>query len=650
MIKTPLQYIFIFLFASFVVYAQSKKQLYKAAQSAMQNKDYENATYYYHLLVLQDSLNPDYQYQLATAARLNYQNALSFYWYKKLYEENINKYPEVIFYLGVLSKNKGDYKNSIKYFEKFSKKYKSTKKYPQYQKLVQDAKLHIQGCENAIIAKSNPKDYNIHHIDSTVNTKLSEYAPFMNDTALIFSSLCKFADNEVYSQLFSSRYSNDTFYKARPLSSFINEPNTHSANFTMYKNFIFYTKCNSLNASEFQCKIYVMKYINHHWTSPLELSYEINHPRYTTTHPFATSIDGKNVLFFSSNRPNGYGGMDIWYAFFDDQLNFEKAINAGKNVNSESDEITPYFDNIKKSLYFSSNTPRGFGGFDIFYTYWNKNNFEPSINLSYPVNSSHNDVYYSISTNRKYAFFSSNRIGSYFEDLPNCCNDIYYYPTSDSIYKKDTITPVATKKDTIIQTFNKLKLIVPLTLYFHNDEPDPKTKKTITDKNYQQTCEDYLQMKDEYIREYSMKLSGKQKENAIKFVEQFFEDSVEYGFSQLEKFANYLEELMKNKATIKIVMKGYCSPLASTEYNINLAKRRISSLRNYFYQYKNGLFMPYINNENDTTIGKIILIDEDIGELVYSKVSDDLKDKRNSVYSPYAASERKIQIIAVELK
>jgi hypothetical protein len=93
-------------------------------------------------------------------------------------------------------------------------------------------------------------------------------------------------------------------------------------------------------------------------------------------------------------------------------------------------------------------------------------------------------------------------------------------------------------------------------------------------------------------------------------------------------------------------MKGYCSPLASTDYNVNLAKRRISSLRNYFSETKNGWFVKYINNQTPGE-GKIIYEDVDIGELPMSKVSDDLKDKRNSVYSPFAAQERKIQIIAV---
>ncbi|MCZ8283948.1 MAG: hypothetical protein O9353_00695, partial [Bacteroidia bacterium] len=97
---------------------------------------------------------------------------------------------------------------------------------------------------------------------------------------------------------------------------------------------------------------------------------------------------------------------------------------------------------------------------------------------------------------------------------------------------------------------------------------------------------------------------------------------------------------------VKITMKGYCSPLASTDYNVNLAKRRISSLRNYFMEYENGRFVKYVDNTNEKE-GRIEFFNEDIGELPVSTVSDDVKDVRNSIYSPYAAAERKIQIIAI---
>lgn len=127
----------------------------------------------------------------------------------------------------------------------------------------------------------------------------------------------------------------------------------------------------------------------------------------------------------------------------------------------------------------------------------------------------------------------------------------------------------------------------------------------------------------------------------------FFEDSVEAGMQDLEKFAQLLQQVLARGEQVKITMKGFCSPLASTDYNINLAKRRISSLQNYFAEYNNGEFLKYINKTDTLVKGSIEYTNEDIGELPVSKVSDDVKDTRNSVYSPYAAMERKIQILAV---
>jgi site-specific recombinase XerD len=121
---------------------------------------------------------------------------------------------------------------------------------------------------------------------------------------------------------------------------------------------------------------------------------------------------------------------------------------------------------------------------------------------------------------------------------------------------------------------------------------------------------------------------------------------VEAGMQDLEKFAKLMEEVLARGEKVKITMKGYCSPLASTDYNVNLAKRRISSLRNYFGEYKDGVFKKYISEENPAA-ATLLLTDVEIGELPLSNVSDDVKDVKNSVYSPYAARERKIQIIAV---
>ena len=82
---------------------------------------------------------------------------------------------------------------------------------------------------------------------------------------------------------------------------------------------------------------------------------------------------------------------------------------------------------------------------------------------------------------------------------------------------------------------------------------------------------------------------------------------------------------------------------------MNLTKRRISSLINYLYEYDNGVFAPYLDH-NAENGGDLTFVQIPFGEYTANKlVSDNLNDKRNSVYSRAAALERKIEIQSVNL-
>ena len=215
------------------------------------------------------------------------------------------------------------------------------------------------------------------------------------------------------------------------------------------------------------------------------------------------------------------------------------------------------------------------------------------------------------------------------------------------------ISVVETKKDTVIKIVNQLKLLVPLTLYFDNDQPDSKTLKTSTNKSYNKIYETYLSLKNNYKTEYSKGLSSGKKLQAEQNIELLFTDSVMHGMQQLQKFASLLSQILPEGEQVKITLKGYCSPLASSDYNKNLARRRISCVRNYFAEYNNGELKSYIITPTHPSehTGNIEFTEEEIGELkASSNVSDDLRDKKNSVYSPSAALERKIQIIAISSK
>ncbi len=238
------------------------------------------------------------------------------------------------------------------------------------------------------------------------------------------------------------------------------------------------------------------------------------------------------------------------------------------------------------------------------------------------------------------AFLSSNRPGSYFEEKESCCNDIY-------MFKIPVITEPPKKVDSTQVFVTQMKLLVPLTLYFHNDEPDKKTLAVTTKKSYKKAWEEYTAMREQYKKEYSKGAADKDMDRAVNDIEALFDDSVDAGMQDLEKFAQLLVKVLKKNEKVTITMKGYCSPLASTDYNVNLAKRRISSLKNYFMEYENGVLVKYVNNQVANE-GSITFLEEEIGELkARPNVSDDYYDTKNSVYSPAAALERKIQIIAI---
>jgi hypothetical protein len=630
------------------LFSQSIKSFLKQGSEAMSKKDYSSAAQIYNQIILIDSSKIEYQLLFADASRLNYDGDIALHWYQKIYKKDNGKvYKEVPFYIAMQLKTNGKYKDAKKYFDKYFKKNRNSKD-KEKARLAAKAKQEFESCDMAQVIIKNPLDVKVFHLDSAVNSKVSEYAPFEYDSLLYFSSLrdkskqdaAGVGFNKLYTAHKSAKKPN-RFLRAKELDSLFNKSNIHNANTSFNADFtkVFVSRCGAINSTQYRCEIYVSDFKDGHWAELQKLPSPINVSGSNTTQPCLSEINDKPVLFFSSDRGAGEGAMDIWYAFMKDDGTFETPINAGKKVNTIEDDITPWFVKENNTLYFSSTWHKGLGNFDIFTSEFKNNEFTEPQNIGYPINSSYNDIYYSVNSKKDKAYISSNRLGSYFEDKPNCCNDIYSFP----------ITPLTEPPkpiDTTALLINQMKVLVPLTLYFHNDEPEPKTKVIVTKKNYKKTYDDYTVLKQKYFAEYAKGLEGEQKELAINRVENFFEDSVDAGMQDLDKFALLLEQVLLRGEKVKITMKGYCSPLASTDYNVNLAKRRISSLRNYFMEYRNGIFVKYVDNLNETE-GKIEFFNEDIGELPISTVSDDVKDVRNSVYSPYAASERKIQIIAI---
>jgi hypothetical protein len=633
-------------------FSQRMKQLLADGDKAFADKDYFSAAQYYNRAILQDSSDIALQYKYAEASRLNYDYDIADHWYSKVLKRDPQGkiYPECTFWLATIRKYKGKYKDARKMFDKYAKKNKKKKDSYFVKKAIQE----VAACDFAQLLMANPdRSVNVVHLDSNVNSKVSEYAPFQVDSLLYFSSLRDRRDrdkknnisfNKIYvADRDTTRKENDPlrWQKARELDSLFNRNGIHNANTAFNNDFskVFITRCGQEDGLNFVCEIFSSDFKNGSWTPLTRLPSPVNIPGKTSTQPAVGRLNGQDVLFFSSDRPGGEGGMDIWYSTMNGN-DFGVPVNAGKRVNTVEDEITPYFCLPCGELFFSSTWHKGLGEFDIFKSSFSDGSFGEPKNLGFPVNSNYNDIYFTINSSRTEAYISSNRKGSYFEEKESCCNDIWMFPIPQ-------ISEPPKKVDSTQVFVTQMKLLVPLTLYFHNDEPDKKTLSVTTKKNYRTAWQEYTAMHEQYKREYSKGAKGEMLERANGEIDALFEDSVDAGMQDLEKFAELLVKVLKDKEKVTITMKGYCSPLASTDYNINLAKRRIVSLRNYFLEYQNGVLLKYVDNTNPD-MGSITFIDEQIGELkARTHVSDDYYDTRNSVYSPAAALERKIQIIAI---
>jgi len=198
------------------------------------------------------------------------------------------------------------------------------------------------------------------------------------------------------------------------------------------------------------------------------------------------------------------------------------------------------------------------------------------------------------------------------------------------------------------QTLAELNKYLPVTLYFHNDEPNPRTLDTTTTLSYLTAFSSYLALEEKYRRENSKGYSGEKKEEALFDVEDFFDFYVRKGVQDLETFSVLLLKELQKGAGITLSVRGFASPLAESDYNVNLTKRRITSLVNYLEKYQKGVFLPYLNSSSSD--GGILKINKiPFGEFqANDTVSDASSNKKESIYSRGARMERKIEIMSVD--
>ncbi len=440
------RYLFIFiLFCPFISFGQelssfSNRELIELAADAELYRDYRSAAEYYEAYLEKKPSKVNYRYKLAESYRSSNQ-------YKKAIEQygivlaskNAKKYPLSKFHLASMEIANGGCDTAIILLDEFRKEYRGEKNDRRYRRL---AKYSIEGCQGK---ENKGREFIIEALPSEINRSHMEGSPiFLDEKTILYNSL-KLKSNDKFdiSEALTKRRK---FYKAAieedewvSKGEWINEElETNSLEigngaFSLDGNRFYYSLCFQDQNAHVNCDIFMISKAGDGWTSPQKLPEEISSKRYTETQ-VAVGLDEKNreVIYFVSNRPEGKGGLDIWYTVYDFKKNeYKSPRNCGSKINSVGDEMTPFINPSNRKLYFSSNGHPGFGQLDVFSSLGLRSKWEEPKNLGSTINSSADELYYVLAPKGNAGIFASNRF--YEKKVSTCCDDLFYFIDPDFV-------------------------------------------------------------------------------------------------------------------------------------------------------------------------------------------------------------------------
>ena len=309
-----------------------------------------------------------------------------------------------LYELGNIYFDLGNLDSSEFYYRRFLRINSSNDKY------AQNAQLNLRDINFSRDAFKNPVNVNPVNMGSSINSENQEYSPaFAIDekTIYITKRMGNLSDNRPNEDLYFAELNDESWDKVKDIGPPINTIENEGAfSISSDGNYIFFTSC-SRNGGKGQCDIWLTSKKNNRWYEPKNLQSPIN-TKYWESQP-SISSDGR-MLYFSSDRPGGYGGTDIWVSEFSNS-GWSAPKNLGPTVNTSKDEQFPFIHSDNRTLYFSSNGHPGLGKSDLYLTRKDvKLNWETPINMGFPINSRGQDWNLVVARDGKTAYFSSNQL------------------------------------------------------------------------------------------------------------------------------------------------------------------------------------------------------------------------------------------------
>ena len=448
-------------------------------------------------------------------------------------------------------------------------------------------------------------------LDKSINSPSAEYSPRENsDGNLYYGSLNRKTpievdgeDDEYHAKIYMASRNKDGKYEdGEELDQNINRigfHNTHLA-FSRDGRTMFFTRVQTLGTEITSSQIMVSYQKDTGWSAATPLP-TINGNWYCK-HPAVGQLFGRDVLFFVADMDGGLGDYDIHYSEINADGSFSAPVNLGPNVNSDREDLCPFY--YDGTLYFSTNGRPTIGGFDIYYSIWDGNEWSKAENMGLVYNSSFDDLFFFMAEEGGRGMFISNRPTDDKKKLKSetCCDDIFQFQIREIVI--DLLAIVVDEEDAPLDgaTISLENLTDPInypTDVKYNSlgnefqfllDADYKYKGIISREGYFPDTIEFntAGILDNYT--VKKKVSLKKKEDEIKIVtinEPIRLNNIYYDFDDdkiledSEPDLEFLYGLMEEYSDMVIELSSHTDSQGAARYNEDLSQRRANSAKKW---------------------------------------------------------------------
>lgn len=276
----------------------------------------------------------------------------------------------------------------------------------------------IEIAHNARSLTADPQRLMIRNLGAAINSPAHDYCPLVtaDGTTMYFTSRrpgtmggLKDESGQYYEDIYTSTKSNGTWSRAVNIQAPVNSSmQDATVGLSMDGNeMIIYRASDQMPDGD----LFITQRAQGVWATPERMTEQINSKAHE---PSATiSPDGAEI-YFTSDRPGGFGGRDLYRIRRLPNGEWSLPLNLGPRINTPHDEDAPFLHSDGTTLFFSSNGHNTMGGFDIFKSALldpDMNIWDKPVNMGHPLNTVNDDIYFCLSEDGRTGYFSSERAG-----------------------------------------------------------------------------------------------------------------------------------------------------------------------------------------------------------------------------------------------